>query len=525
MYLRHYGSGALSMQRAASTLAKLRKGRLGKVWGFYVVLGATMEVVPIALYAHDARDFPFSKTFLAIQLILVCLYPTFRYIAKREHYPPIFPLTCLSYAYQFGVPIFTRYPRIEVLEGTTVLSDGDVTAALGLSLLGACTLIIGYYASGTALIRTNIPQIRLPLLKKRAFIHCVIVVSLSPLLSSVGPSVQEQFPQAQSIINLLNNQLLVAIGIMSWLIYSTSKPQFLHKAFLCLLVALQLFIGISSTVLELPLVGICIVLIFKWTYTQRIPVALIIVIMTVVFFLQPVKVEVREENWYGSEAQSGSSIGKATLWIGRATDFWLQTLNGERTISDSTSNTLSRSDFIHQFAYIHSLTPSVIPYQYGATYSFFQVSFIPRVLWPDKPVAKANKFFGVTYRITSEAGAERSNFGVSLVGESFINFGIAGVIVIMMFQGAILKVIELMFAGPNSGAGGQAVLLSCSIWFLNGVGSSAEILFGGILQNLVVGCALLIWARAPRPVQRRSGRKNAAVNNSTVLSAEPPRLE
>ncbi len=507
-----FSGSALSRFLAASPRLDLRLSNRGKLTRKYAFLATAVVVVAVFLYVYDPESFPITKTLLAVQLVIVCLYPTFRYFSEAKLYPPIFQLTCLSYAYQFAVPIFTRYPQIEVMQGTAGLLNGDVIAAEVLSLLGACALITGYYILGNPRIRTRLPEVHLPLNKTKATIHCAIILLLFPILSRVAPSIQEQLPETQSIFNLLDNQLLVAIGIMSWLVYSAVKAKLFHKIILVLLVTLQFFVGVSSTVLEQPLVGICIVLIFKWTYTRRLPVALLIAVMFVIFFLQPVKVDVRGENWYGQSAQSDTSIQKATRWVSRAGEFWLDALSGNSPISDSTSNTFYRSDFIHQFAYIHALTPSVVPYQYGRTYSFFLVSFVPRILWPEKPVTKANAFFGVTYGITSEEGAERSNFGVSLVGESFINFGIAGVILLMTIQGAILKLIESMFGGPNSGAGGQAVLLSCSIWFLNGVGSSAEIMFAGILQNLLAGCALLLWARSRHSVVSSKTEKPTEVH-------------
>ena len=142
------------------------------------------------------------------------------------------------------------------------------------------------------------------------------------------------------------------------------------------------------------------------------------------------------------------------------------------------------------------MTPSVIPYQNGETYSYFLVAFIPRVLWPNKPTTgTANAFYAVTYGITTEEGAKTTTFGVSLLGEAFINFGWYGVVLIMLLQGLIISVLEHIFGGARSGPGGQAVFIAFFVFFLNGIGSSAEILFGNILQNLACGYLLLLWAR------------------------------
>src|SRR6185369_2811476 len=102
-------------------------------------------------------------------------------------------------------------------------------------------------------------------------------------------------------------------------------------------------------------------------------------------------------------------------------------------------------------ALVCSLTPSDVPYQYGATYTYFLVAFIPRAIWPDKPEAgTSNKFFGVNYGLTTVEGAKRTVFGVNLVAESYINFGWVGVLAIMALQGGILCLLQRIFGIDKS---------------------------------------------------------------------------
>jgi hypothetical protein len=124
------------------------------------------------------------------------------------------------------------------------------------------------------------------------------------------------------------------------------------------------------------------------------------------------------------------------------------------------------------------------------------VALIPRALWANKPEAgSANNFFAINYGLLTEEGAKTTTFGMSLLGESFINFGWAGVVFVMLIQGLAIAVLEWIFGSRMSGAGGQAVFIAFFVFFLNGIGSSAEILFGNILQNLLFGYVLLWWAR------------------------------
>jgi hypothetical protein len=85
------------------------------------------------------------------------------------------------------------------------------------------------------------------------------------------------------------------------------------------------------------------------------------------------------------------------------------------------------------------------------------------------------------------------------------------VVLIMLLQGLIISVLEHIFGGPRSGPGGAAVFIAFFVFFLNGIGSSAEILFGNILQNLAAGYFLLLWAREKQSSVRQTGTRLARV--------------
>lgn len=138
-----------------------------------------------------------AQTILATQLAIACSLPTLHYLAGSRSYPPIFPMICLSYGYQFAIPVFTRYPMMETLEGNVFLSDDDVTAALWLAIFGATTFITGYFLIARRSIRTRFPALNLHLNKNKAFVHCIIVVAVYPFISTI----QELGGQNSSIFN------------------------------------------------------------------------------------------------------------------------------------------------------------------------------------------------------------------------------------------------------------------------------------------------------------------------------------
>ncbi|MFN2512404.1 MAG: hypothetical protein ABR568_13430 [Pyrinomonadaceae bacterium] len=412
-------------------------------------------------------------------------------------------ILCLAYALQFGLPIFTRDATIELMAGETrFLYDTDVTAALVMAIVGVCLLQFGYYRLRGSRFITLVPSADLPLNKFRAILYCLVVGLVLPFVFSVKDIIPEEFQAPiSSILTLMQNQILVVIAILGWLVYSKRASKW-WTIVLYAVVGITAVRGVAYGMLEQALVPIGVLFTIKWIYTRRVPIGPVVAVAIIVLFLSPVKGDFRQRvalDPGGEELAQEGVVSRASAWIDQASVYWLETLNGNRSLTEATSGATNRTDLIHQIAHIHAMTPSVVPYQYGETYSYFAVSLIPRVVWPDKPVSgSANRFFGVTYGLQTEEGAKTTTFGVSILGEAYINFGWAGVVLIMLLQGLILGVLQHMFGDPRSGPGGQAVFLAFFVFFLNGIGSSAEILFGNVLQNLLCGYFLLLWAREKR---------------------------
>ncbi|MBV9926102.1 MAG: oligosaccharide repeat unit polymerase [Acidobacteria bacterium] len=91
------------------------------------------------------------------------------------------------------------------------------------------------------------------------------------------------------------------------------------------------------------------------------------------------------------------------------------------------------------FTTIVALTGEKVPYQDGSTYTLFLWNFIPRFLWKDKPVL--NSFANTLprqYGIINE-NDDKTSVGLGLLGETWMNFGYPGLILIMVAFGVIYK--------------------------------------------------------------------------------------
>jgi predicted small integral membrane protein len=487
-----------------TNLAMLRRdGRIHLLKLFFAGAIGMLFILPWVLndLGYDLR-----QAFLAILLLEICLYPTVRYFARKETGLPTMPIFSLAFALQFAIPIFTRDATIELALGETrLLEDADVTAALILAIIGIVALQVGYYAFQKSPLKKAVPVARLPLNKSKAIICCLLLGVVLPLLFNLRAIIPEEYQLPLSaVLTLLQNQVYVVIGVLGWLVYGRKSSKW-FAVWLYALIAVTALHGISTGVLEEALIPVGVLFVVRWLFTRRISVAVAASAIGLIVFLSPVKAEFRQQLRFDeSSGVEVSSLSRASLWIKQATAYWAETFAGGRDLEEATASATSRADFIHQVAYIHAMTPSEIPYQYGRTYSYFAVALIPRALWPGKPQAgSANGFFAISYGLLTEEGAKTTTFGMSLLGEAFINFGWLGVVLVMFVQGLAISVLERIFGSLKSGAGGQAVFIAFFVFFLNGIGSSAEILFGNIVQNLIFGYLLLWWAREKRPASER----------------------
>src|SRR5256885_1988471 len=85
-------------------------------------------VIPLTLSWYNYSPL---QLVLAMILMDVCLYPTFRYLARKETGLPIAPVLCMSFAVQYSLPIFTQEPKVVLVsENVRYLEDNQVVLAL-----------------------------------------------------------------------------------------------------------------------------------------------------------------------------------------------------------------------------------------------------------------------------------------------------------------------------------------------------------------------------------------------------------
>ena len=245
-------------------------------------------------------------------------------------------------------------------------------------------------------------------------------------------------------------------------------------------------VGLMTGMLENTLMPLVLLLAVRWHATRRIPWLAILAGFVLYLVLNPAKFEYRRQVWFSGQEYG---IGQRLEVWSSAVDQELAAARQEEAWEETVRDSLARFDLVHKFAHVREMTPTYIPYYNGESYSYFLYTWVPRMLWPDKPAAsESNDRLDVDYGLKYEA--QPVTIGIGQLPEAYANFGVIGIAVVMALQGLVFAVLDVVLNSPRSD-GGRAIYLVIMAYFLNGIGSSAAVLFGALVQQVLASAVLL----------------------------------
>jgi hypothetical protein len=168
-------------------------------------------------------------------------------------------------------------------------------------------------------------------------------------------------------------------------------------------------------------------------------------------------------------------------------------------VSKGFETSAGRSANLDLLADVIIRTPREIPYWGGQTYLSLVGSFVPRVLWPDKPTKELGQAFGHRYGYIGNSDTNTA-LNLPILVEFYANFGIAGVIAGMFLVGLIYFVLDRTVNNPGQDSLHSLVGVVILIPLAN-IESDFSLGFGGLILN---GAALWFVLRTIR----RSGMAN-----------------
>jgi hypothetical protein len=455
-------------------------------------------VLPLFLFLADAA-YPFSARALAWLLFVIGSLPALVYLTQGRQHVPVIELIMLAWVSAFSVPVFFE-TELVLFQRTIFPQTVPVTTCILLAIIAVCALWAGYRIAPPILRHLPLPQLRLHCDPRKLFYYALGLALLSLMRS-------EQFGPFEQIAELIVSQDL-AVALLAILYYKgtlNAVQRLITIAALIGFVLKGVAIGMTQPMLQPLLVWfIC-----RWLVVKKFEWWIVPVAIAAFIVIQPVKLQYREIVWTGGAPLS--YVEKIGIFGDLFASHWLTDQNSDK-IAESTRN---RTSLLLQTSHVIDWTPEVVPYENGQTFLYLVFGWVPRFLWPEKPVAQeVNIKYALNYGVTTDEGVLRTMFGVGELGEAYMNFGGEGLIPIFLLLGvlnylavhvislppfSVLKEdqLALKYVAP-------VALLVAILVKLVFIGSSISSLYVGIIQLLLVQAALMyvVTGMRDRPVSR-----------------------
>ncbi len=458
---------------------------------------------------------------LGVLIFATSLWPLAAWAARTRRRLPIFELIVFSYALQYSMPLYTQPQGLIIFSQFVPVSWQALYEALWLVEIGLIAFIAGYYLFLRSVLAAAAPRLDLPFSNRRlqTYIYLSFLVSGIVMILDASDSSLLQASALGALTRLAAGQFNIALILLGYQVYEQRRARPGRLLLLYAATAFAFLIGLSTGMLENALIPLVSLFLVRWQGGRRFPWPWLAAGLALFMVLNPAKGVFRNMVWFGESDYSLRD--RISLWSDLTIDS-TETLVQPAFAADREEvmlRTLSRFDLIHRFAYVRTMTPQIVPYYEGATYAYFLVAWIPRLLWPDKPTATggANDRMDVDYQLKYEGQAV--SVGIGLLPEAYANFGLLGVVLVMALQGAIFGLLYAMLNSSGS-QGGRAIYLGIGIYFLNGIGTSASVMFGGVFQQILANAVILrLFARGWRA---RRGQAPAAGKTDAMPALAPP---
>lgn len=155
---------------------------------------------------------------------------------------------------------------------------------------------------------------------------------------------------------------------------------------------------------------------------------------------------------------------------------------------------LGRLDHFTEFAYVVYTTPNKIPYLHGETYKTLLYTFIPRMLWHNKPIVGCGHAYGHRYGFTSDDD-HVTCWAITMPTEGWVNFGWRGYILSAIIIGLILNFFWAFFIG-NPNQLGNLILATVLVYCASQGESNTSMTIGATIHALLFYWVLDIILRS-----------------------------
>jgi len=496
------------------------KSRILAGAGAALVLGLVF-LMPFAVRPGDTPAY-----YLGLTLFLLTLLPlVVRLMAgDLDVFEPIVPISLLI-GLAFGIrAMYLVYDPSASFSArlARVSFDDFLGRALMMALAAYCALLVGYYlvaAPAVRLLRDRpyVPRKTWPLRVNGAKILTLVAIALFAMVVKVqmgelaGPTGLDDVTSATFVLGVLSTLAQYAACVLALHIAAGDDRPWLRLALwfgVLPLAGLQALAFGGKTPILLALYTVMA----ARHYAKRrlsvplvaagVIVAVLVVFPTVNAFRVPSDRALAASSTAPSIQEFASKVTAIpSLFAGmRASEY-------ARFAAESV---LGRANGVDSLAVIMKYGQAV---DLGNPTAYWQIplyAFVPRAIWPEKPIILTGTEFARLFVTPTEEGLrEFPSIGVFHVGDLYASFGASGVLIGMCLLGFLFRVVYQIFDPARSPDLGMKFLYIVLLWgIVNGFESDIPTIYGNLLKSLAIWIVIKMWlnARAPRTAASYSPR-------------------
>jgi hypothetical protein len=404
------------------------------------ILGLLVFAIGMALGTRPAH-----VPMLALALVIGCLslVPLLLDQARPPERRHIFiTLLSLNWGIGFALPVFTRYFALggydPSLGPATLLGmhPADVVNGQILVLVGFVSMLTGYATPLGALLARAVPKPRRDWSLTSSLGVALVMIPLGWALFLMGQFGLVPRWAGSGVLGVLAAIATFGIALLMAIYLRFGS----RLAFLALWMAIPPTMGFnfftgSKGMFFAPLAMVALTyVVVRRRFRIRWGVAAVVAFA--LFF--PINQFYREVVMEGLTKRSVDVLANPQDALNRVSTY-AGTFEFRELFLEGLAMTSVRFSGLDLATIIFRDTPARVPFQGGWTIGYVFLAYIPRVLWPGKPLLAIGQWVTDNY-----AGGPliRSQTGPTWVGELYFNFGWAGVVLGMLTLGTYFRVLN-----------------------------------------------------------------------------------
>jgi hypothetical protein len=351
-------------------------------------------------------------------------------------------LLSISWGVGFALPIFTQYFALggydPSLGPTTLLGmhPADVVNGQVLVLVGFVSMLVGYAAPLGAVLARGLPQPRRDWSLTGALAVALVMIPLGWALFLMGQFGLVPRWAGSGVLGVLAATATFGIALLM-AIYLRYRSRI---AFLILWLAVPPTMGFnfftgSKGLFFAPLAMVALTYV---VVNRRFRIRWGVTAVVVFSLFYPISQFYREVVLEGFTRRSVEVLADPEDALRRVSTY-ASTFEFRELFLQGLAMTSTRFSGLDLATIIMRDTPDRVPFQGGWTIGYVFMAYIPRVLWPGKPMLSIGQW------VTDHYGGGpsiRSQTGPTWVGELFFNFGWSGVVLGMFLLGMYFRVLN-----------------------------------------------------------------------------------